>query len=56
MNNSKKEYPINGLELDCISKYGRKYLCFVNNITGIKKFAKKKLNRRFRRFNKQYIG
>lgn len=56
MNNTKKEYPISGLELDCISKNGRKYLCFVNNIGGIKTFAKNQLNRRLRRFNKQYIG
>ena len=55
MNNSKKEFPINGLELDCISKNGRKYLC-LNNIGGIKTFAKNQLNRRFRRFNKHYIG
>lgn len=55
MNNGKKEYPINGLELDCISKGGRKYLCFVNNVKGIKRFAKNQLNRRLRRFNKRYI-
>jgi ADP-dependent phosphofructokinase/glucokinase len=56
MNNDKKEYPINGLEQDCISKKNRNILAYVSNIAGIKKFAKKQLNRRFRRFNKQYIG
>lgn len=50
--NGKREYPINGLELDCVSKFGRKYLCYVNNSKGIKKFAKNQINRRFRRKNK----
>ena len=55
MNNLKKEFPINGLEEDCASKFGRKYLCYVNNISGIKKYAKTMINRRFRRSNKKYI-
>lgn len=52
-NNGKKEFPINGLEYDCNSKFGRKYLAFIKNISGIKKFVKKQMNRRFRRYNKQ---
>jgi len=45
----KKVYPINGLEQDCTTKWGRKYLCYVNNISGIRKFVKKCMNRRRRR-------
>jgi len=56
MNNDKKEYPISGLEQDCISRNSRKVVAYVSNVKGIKKFAKKQLNRRFRRFNKQYFG
>lgn len=52
MNNHKKEYPINGLEQDCISKRARKVLCFVGNVRGIKKYAKNQLNRRMRKYNK----
>lgn len=52
MNNGKKEFPINGLEQDCTSEFGRKYYCFVRNIRGIKRFVKNQLNRRLRRFNK----
>lgn len=55
MNNNKKEYPINGLEQDCTSVWGRKYLCYVNNISGIKKFVKRQMNRRFRRKQKYLI-
>jgi hypothetical protein len=52
MNNGKKEFPINGLEEDTTSYFGRKYLCFVTNVRGIKKFVKRRMNRRFRKFNK----
>lgn len=52
MNNDKKEYPVNGLERDCISKRARQVLCYVGNIKGIKKYAKNQLNRRMRRYNK----
>ncbi len=55
-NTYKKEYPINGLEVDCISSFGRKYLCYVNNVKGIKRFAKNQLNRRFRRKEKHIIN
>ena len=50
--NGKKEFPINGLEQDCTSRWGRKHYCYVNNIKGIKKYVKNQLNRRFRRKNK----
>lgn len=52
MNNLKKEYPINGYEEDVNSKFGRKYLCFVKNVRGIKKYIKNQMNRRFRKFNR----
>jgi len=52
MNNDKKEYPINSLESECISKKARKVFCYVSNVRGIKKFAKNQLNRRMRRYNK----
>lgn len=52
MNNKRKEFPESGLEQDCISKWGRKYYSYVNNIRGIKRYAKNQMNRRFRRFNK----
>ena len=51
-NNGKKEFPINGLEQDCTSKFGREYLCYVNNCKSIKKYVKKQMNRRFRRESK----
>lgn len=51
-NNGKKEFPKSGLEQDAISFCGRKYLSYINNVRGIKKFVKKQLNRRFRRNNK----
>lgn len=53
MNNNKKEYPSNGFENDCLSRWGRKYLCYVNNIPHIKKIAKRMLNKRFRKHNKK---
>ena len=52
MNNGKKEFPINGLEQDCTSKWGKKNLCYVSNIRGIRRFVKRQLNRRMRRANK----
>ena len=55
MNNGKKEYPINGLEEDCTYVFGRKYLCYVRNISGIKKFVKRQMNRRFRRKQRELI-
>jgi hypothetical protein len=51
-NNNKKEFPINGLEEDCTTPWGRKYLCYVNNISGIKKYVKRLMNKRFRKYNK----
>ena len=55
MNNNKKEYPINGLEQDCTTYWGRKHLCYVNNISHIKKYVKRQINKRFRKHNKQWI-
>ena len=53
--NGKKTFCKNGLEEDCTSSFGRKYLCYVSNIRGIKKFVKKTMNKRMRRFSK-YIS
>ena len=53
MNNNKKEYPINGLEQDCNSRWGRRYLCYVTNSKGIRRFVKNQMNRRFRRHSKK---
>lgn len=50
--NGKKEFPINGLEQDCTSKFGRKIYCYIKNIRGIKKYVKNQMNRRFRKKNK----
>ena len=52
MNNDKKEFPVNGIEVDCMSRFGRKYYCYVNNISGIRRWAKNQMNRRFRKYNK----
>ena len=49
MDNGKKEFPINGLEQDCNSKFGRKYYCYVKNIPKIKRYVKNQMNRRFRK-------
>jgi len=37
--NGKKAFPENGLEQDCTSRWGRKYLSYVNK-SGIRKFVK----------------
>lgn len=55
MNNTKKEFPKNGLEEDCTSKFGRQFLCYVNNIKGLKKFVKRQMSKRFRRSNDKLI-
>lgn len=53
--NGKKAFPENGLEQDCTSRWGRKYLSYVNNISGIKKFVKKQMNKRFRKHFKNNL-
>jgi hypothetical protein len=52
----KKVYPINGLEEDCTSEWGRKYLCYVNNISGIRRFVKKCMHKRHRRLLKEELN
>ena len=47
-----KPYPINGLEQDVT--YARKILCVLKNNTKLVKFTKRKMNKRFRKQNKQY--
>lgn len=44
---------IDGLEQDAFSRWGRQYLCYINNIPGIKAYAKTKANRRDRRDGKR---
>lgn len=53
LNNGKREYAKNGLEQDVLSHWARKYLSYLHNVKGIKKFAKRCMNRRFRH-NKEY--
>lgn len=48
----KKPYPIDGLEQDVT--YARKILCVLKNNTKLVKFTKRKMNKRFRKQNKQY--
>ena len=50
--NGKKEFPINGLEEDCQSRFGRRFLCYVQNIRGIRKYVKNQMNRRMRKKGK----
>lgn len=50
--NRKKVFCKSGLEVDCTSSWGRKYLCYVKNNRGIKQFVKKTMNKRMRRFDK----
>ena len=45
----KKVYPINGLEQDCTTRWGRKYLCYVSNVRGIRRFVKKCMHKRHRK-------
>lgn len=54
-NNGRREYPKNSFEYDVLSRWGRKYLCYIHNARGIKKFIKNNLNRRFRRYAKEEI-
>jgi len=51
-NNGKKEFPINGVEEDSTSKWGRRVYCYLKNGKGITKKVKKAMNRRFRKHNK----
>ena len=48
-----------GLEWDAISKWGRRFLCYLNNNSKLKSFAKNQINRRNRyqnkKQNKKYI-
>ncbi|MFP4019106.1 MAG: hypothetical protein ACLFUH_07640 [Bacteroidales bacterium] len=46
--NNKKEYPICGDETDACSKYGRR-IHIVFNRSGVAKYVKRKMNKRFRR-------
>jgi hypothetical protein len=50
MNNLKKEFPINGYEEDLVQ--ARKIYCYLRNNSKNVKFLKKKMNKRFRLFNK----
>ena len=47
----KKQPTCNGLEVDV--RYGRKLYCYLKNNSNIVKFAKKCMNKRFRRNTKK---
>ena len=49
MNNLKKEFPIDGFEEDFVS--GRKIYCYLRNNNKNVRFLKRKINKRFRKFN-----
>lgn len=51
-NNGKKEFPVNGMEEDCTSRWGKRFLCYIKNRKGIRSFAKNQMNRRFRKTHK----
>jgi len=50
MNNLKKEYAIDGYEEDLL--VARKMYCYLRNNSKNVRFLKKKMNKRFRKFNK----
>jgi hypothetical protein len=50
--NGKKEFPIDGFEVDVTSKVGRKIYCYIKNVRGVTKYVKRKMNKRFRKRNK----
>ena len=56
MDNGKKEFPIDGFEVETTSKKGRKLYAYIQNVKGIRKYVKKKMNRRFRKRNKININ
>lgn len=49
---NEKPYPTNGLEQDVT--YVRKILCVLKNNTKLVKWVKRKINKRFRKQNKQH--
>ena len=53
-NNNKKEYPINGLEQDVV--YARDIYRYLQNNNKTVKWAKRQLNKRFRKNNKKEIN
>ena len=53
--NGKKEFPIDGHEEDCTSKYGRKIYCYIINGKGVTKYNKRKMNKRFRKRKKMEL-
>lgn len=50
MNNRKKEYPIDGNEQNMV--YARDIYAYLANNNKAVKFLKRKMNKRFRKFNK----
>ncbi len=49
----KKPYPKNSLEQD--ATYARKMYCYTSNISGLTKWVKRHMNRRFRREEKDRL-
>lgn len=50
--NGRKEFPETALEHDATSKWGRRIYCYLANRKYLIKYAKRSLNRRFRRKGK----
>lgn len=46
MNKGRKQKVINGLEQDVL--YGRHYFCYLDNIPGLVRWVKRKMNKRYR--------
>ena len=54
--NGKKEFPIDGYEIETTSKKGRKLYAYIQNVRGVRKYVKTKMNKRFRKRNKININ
>lgn len=52
-NNQKKEYPTNGLEQDSV--FARSIYKYLHNISGLTKYVKRAMSKRFRRAEKKII-
>lgn len=52
MDNGKKEYPENGIE--CDATYAKRFYCYVNH-SGVTKWVKRAMNKRFRKKGKQKL-
>jgi len=53
--NGRKEFPVSGLEQDVCSAGARRIYCYLRNRSGVKKFTKRKMNKRFRKRGKSRL-